>query len=185
MLKLNLRSKRFGPSEILRDVKIDLAAGGRIAILGPSGIGKSTLLRLIAGLDKTFEGELQAPSKIGLMFQSPNLLPWRTVGENLKIFHPLADSDHALSSVGLEGKAQLYPAQLSLGQQRRLALARTFMGAHELVLLDEPFASLDDQLREEMLTLTDQLLENSALILVTHSLAEAERLGCRVMYLSY
>ncbi|NDW52771.1 ATP-binding cassette domain-containing protein [Aliiroseovarius sp. PrR006] len=182
MLKLDLHRKSFAGHSVLEDVHLDLKHGDRIAIFGPSGVGKTTLLRIIAGLDRRFDGTREAPDEIALMFQNPTLLEWRTTRENLQVFHPASeekDIQEALSQVGLQDKAGHYPRQLSVGQQRRLALARCFLTPTPLVLLDEPFASLDQSLRHEMLTLTRAFLDKtgSALVLVTHAQDEAEALG--------
>lgn len=186
MLALELRRKRFGEDTVLRDLSLALSAGERLAILGPSGVGKTTLLRILAGLDTDFEGTRRAPARVGLMFQSPNLLLWRRVRDNLSIFHPEVPAeaiDQALAEVGLADKAGHFPDQLSLGQQRRLALARCFLGDNPLVLLDEPFASLDEALRVEMRALADRLARGRALVLVTHFAGDAEALGCRTLAL--
>ncbi len=182
MLKLDLHRKSFAGQTVLEDVHLDLKQGDRVAIFGPSGVGKTTLLRIVAGLDKRFDGMREAPDEIALMFQNPTLLEWRTTSENLQIFHPASDErdiQAALSQIGLHNKADHYPRQLSVGQQRRLALARCFLTPTPLVLLDEPFASLDQSLRQEMLALTRAFLDRtgSALLLVTHALDEAEALG--------
>lgn len=182
MLDLMIKAKSFGAEIILRDIQLSLGTGARHAILGPSGIGKSTLLRIIAGLDPQFTGHCNRPKKCAIMFQNPTLLPWRTALQNLSIFHPDAPRtalQDALDNVGLAEKGQHFPNQLSVGQQRRLALARTFLGQADLVLLDEPFASLDNDLRHSMLDLTKRLLDNagSALVLVTHDAYEATALG--------
>lgn len=182
MLKLELKEKRFGEDVVLRDISFELQAGERLAILGPSGAGKTTLLRIVSGLDSDFVGTLKQPVNIGLMFQNPNLLMWRSVQDNLRIFHPTASEqsiEHALSSVGLADKAAHFPQQLSLGQQRRLALVRCFLGDNDLVCLDEPYASLDEALRMEMRELTDKLLQHRALLLVTHFVGDAKALGCK------
>lgn len=182
MLKLDLLRKSFAGCTVLEDIQLELNQGERIAILGPSGIGKSTLLRIIAGLDARFRGTREAPEEIALMFQNPTLLEWRTAEENLQIFHPNADGrdvQKALRQVGLADKGDFYPRQLSVGQQRRLALARCFLTPAPLVLLDEPFTSLDPNLRSEMLSLTRGFLDrsNSTTVLVTHSQDEAVALG--------
>lgn len=184
MLKLDLHRKSFAGQTVLENVHLDLKQGERVAIFGPSGVGKTTLLRIIAGLDKRFIGTREAPNEIALMFQNPTLLEWRTTRENLQIFHPASeekDIQAALSQVGLQDKADHYPRQLSVGQQRRLALARCFLTSTPLVLLDEPFTSLDQSLRQEMLTLTRAFLDKtrSALVLVTHARDEAEALGAK------
>jgi NitT/TauT family transport system ATP-binding protein len=122
------------------------------------------------------------------MFQGPNLLDWRNCYQNLMIFHRDASQEEAqaaLEKVGLGGKGLNYPRQLSLGQQRRLALARTFLSKTDLVLLDEPFTSLDPKLKAEMLELTRNLLKQSgaALVHVTHDAEEVEILGSNAVEL--
>lgn len=89
MLKLDLHRKSFAGHTVLEDIHLDLRHGDRIAVFGPSGVGKTTLLRIIAGLDKRFVGTREAPDEIALMFQNPTLLDWRTAHENLRIFHPM------------------------------------------------------------------------------------------------
>lgn len=184
MLKLDLHRKSFAGHSVLEDVHLDLKHGDRVAVFGPSGVGKTTLLRIIAGLDKRFVGTREAPEEIALMFQNPTLLEWRTTLENLQIFHPNATDKiihEALTQVGLQNKTDHYPRQLSVGQQRRLALARCFLTPTPLVLLDEPFTSLDQGLRNDMLSLTRAFLDNtgSALVLVTHAQDEAAALGAK------
>lgn len=182
MLKLDLQRKSFAGHTVLEDIQLELDQGERIAVLGPSGIGKTTLLRIIAGLDTRFQGSRDAPDEIALMFQNPTLLDWRSAADNLRIFHPDASETevrNALAQVGLADKADLFPRQLSVGQQRRLAMARCFLTPAPLVLLDEPFTSLDQSLRAEMVQLTRGFLDrsNSTTVLVTHSQDEAMALG--------
>ncbi len=182
MIKVDVRRKAFGPSEILRDIRFEMGDSEAVAILGASGIGKSTLLRLIAGIDEAFEGEIARPPNIAMVFQEPVLLPWRSVLQNLMLVHPTLGKDAAhaaLERIGIADKAGLFPGQLSLGQQRRLALARAFAGRPALLVMDEPYVSLDPQTAEEMLELTEALIAETgpAVILVTHSEAEARRLA--------
>ncbi|MEZ5536358.1 MAG: ATP-binding cassette domain-containing protein [Thiolinea sp.] len=186
MLEVNVHGKFFGGQQILGACRLSLQAGERVSLLGPSGIGKSTLLRIIAGLDKAYQGEVKRPAATAFMFQGPNLLEWRNCYQNLLIFNPqatLAEAQTALEQVGLGNKGKHYPRQLSLGQQRRLALARTFLSRTDLVLLDEPFTSLDPALKNDMLSLTRKLLDQSGatLVHVTHDAAEAMVLGSQVI----
>jgi NitT/TauT family transport system ATP-binding protein len=189
MIHVEVRRKAFGNKEILRDVRLDLASGERIAVLGPSGVGKSTLLRIIAGVDTSFEGRIDRPANIAIVFQEPTLLRWRTVLANLTLTHPTLPPEAAramLARVGLAEKAGDFPGQLSLGQQRRVALARAFVGRPALLILDEPFVSLDPATAEEMIALTESLIAEArpTVLLVTHDPQEAERLGDRVCRLS-
>lgn len=189
MIRVDVRRKAFGATEILRDVAFTVAPGETVAILGPSGIGKSTLLRLIVGIDTKFEGAITRPRRMAMVFQEPTLLPWRSVLQNLTLVHPDLGPEAAraaLDRVGIADKADLFPGQMSLGQQRRLALARAFAGQPELLVMDEPFVSLDPEMAEEMLSLTEDLIAETrpATLLVTHSEAEAERLADRTLRLS-
>ncbi|MCG5487558.1 MAG: ATP-binding cassette domain-containing protein, partial [Sinorhizobium meliloti] len=189
MIRIDVRRKAFGEEEILRDIRFEMEIGETVAILGPSGIGKSTLLRLVAGIDTAFDGEITRPENIAMVFQEPVLLPWRSVIENLTLVHPQLGMQAALSALertGIADRAALFPGQLSLGQQRRLALARAFAGRPELLVLDEPYVSLDPAMAEDMLALTEALIAETApaVILVTHSEAEARRLARRCLRLA-
>lgn len=189
MISLALASKSFGSTPILRDIQLSVPKGKTVAILGPSGIGKSTLLRIIAGLDHDYDGHVDCASKIGIVFQEPNLLPWRSTLNNLTLFHPTLDASTVrsmLTRLGLGGHADHFPGQLSLGQQRRLSIARAFLGQPDVLIMDEPFTSLDADLREDMLNITENLLTETrpATLLVTHDRTEANRLAHRTFTLS-
>ncbi len=188
MLSVDVVSKSFGDNEILRGVSFSARKGETVAILGPSGIGKSTLLRLIANTDTDFVGSIERPGRMAVVFQNPTLLPWRNVGENVSLVHQRLDAaviQSALERVGIGAKAQMFPRQLSLGEQRRLALARALAGRPELLIMDEPFVSLDGKTAQDMLALTEQLIDEirPTTLFVTHQRAEAERLGTRIIEL--
>jgi sulfonate transport system ATP-binding protein len=187
MISVDLDEKRFGQNTVLRDVRFDLHARETLAITGPSGVGKTTLLRIIAGLDHDFDGKVSVKGRMAMIFQEPTLLPWRSVRDNISLVAhvPGAEAERVLDSVGLADKADHLPSQLSLGQQRRLALARAFAVQPDVLLMDEPFVSLDNALIEEMLVLTEKLRDQRPLatIFVTHSQAEAERLATRSLTL--
>lgn len=184
-LEVFIRRKAFGSHTVLADLTFVVDAGETLAVLGPSGIGKSTLLRIVAGIDADFDGTVVRPERVAMVWQEPTLLPWRTALRNLTVVTgaDAATALAALESVGLHGMSGLFPGQLSLGQQRRLALARAFVTRPELLLLDEPFVSLDGKLVGDMLALTERLIAQSrpATLFVTHSAAEAERLATRVL----
>lgn len=188
MIRLDLKSKSFGTQQILGAFELSVQGGERVAILGPSGVGKSTLLRIIAGLDRAFVGSLSVTDGIAMVFQEPTLLPWRSVTENLSLTtgassEAIAD---ALDAVGLSGQTEKYPGHLSLGQQRRVALARALTAKPSLLLLDEPFASLDEALAVDMRGLVNRLLNDRemAVVLVTHAADDAEAIGAIPMRLA-
>lgn len=188
----------------LQDVAFNLLPGELVAVVGPSGCGKSTLLRLLAGLEQPSAGQLtlrglppeqarRQSSPVAFVFQQPTLLPWQTVAENVAL--PLrlsgaAPSDDILHSllqrVGLEGFARSYPHQLSGGMQMRVSVARALSTRPTLLLMDEPFAALDEltrqKLQEETLRLWAQ--EQCTLVLVTHNMFEAAFMAQRVLVMS-
>ena len=188
MISVDVRAKSYGDVPVLQDIQFNVEKGQAVAILGPSGIGKSTLLRLIAGIDPKFEGTVSRPENMAIVFQEPTLLLWRSVFENIQLIHPELSKEavrEALAEVGLADKADLFPGQLSLGQQRRLSLARGFAGNPDLLIMDEPFVSLDEKTANEMLTLTERLISKTqpATIFVTHDTTEAARLATQILTL--
>jgi NitT/TauT family transport system ATP-binding protein len=188
MISLDLRSKAHGRTQVLGPMRIEVAPGEVLGISGPSGIGKSTLLRIVAGLDTRFDGRLDAPAERAMVFQSPTLLPWRSVLDNITI--PTQCRPEAaramLARVGLAGHEAAWPGQLSLGQARRVALARAFVGTPRVLLMDEPFSSLDADRISDLLTLTQDLIaqHRPAVILASHSAAELDALATRRAHLS-
>jgi sulfonate transport system ATP-binding protein len=179
---------------VLNNIAIDIEPRSFVVITGPSGCGKSTLLNIIAGLDRDYEGEVVTggpDTEVGFIFQSPRLLPWRTVRQNIELALPDGDPrvgriDEMLRHVGLEGFASQYPERLSLGMQRRAALARGFITEPDVLLMDEPFVSLDDPtaqgLRELLIGLWNR--RPTTVIFVTHDRAEAVMLGTRILRMS-
>jgi len=185
------RAASGGRLHVLGELSIALANGEVAAIVGPSGCGKTTLLRIIVGLDHDFEGSVTLPAhgRLGVVFQEPRLLPWRTVEQNLRLVAPQA-SDAALdalfATLGLAEHRRHYPGELSLGLARRVALARAFAVEPELLVLDEPFVSLDAalaaRLRAELVELVSRRPVTT--LLVTHDIEEAIGLADRVLLLS-
>ncbi len=187
-------NKYYGDAHVLRAINLQIDQGEFVALVGQSGGGKSTLLRLIAGLEETTTGKLVQDGQIisGLnpnsrvMFQNDRLLPWLTVKENLTFANQSksadADADQLLARVELSEFADVYPAALSGGQRQRVALARALMAKPELLLLDEPLGALDALTRRKMQDLILQLWSERKMtvILVTHDVNEAVRMARRI-----
>ncbi len=180
---------------VLKDVTFQVEPRSFVIITGPSGGGKSTLLNIISGLDNDYTGSVDFgvdhDPRIAFVFQSPRLLPWRTVYENIALPLPEGDPRRAnipelLKRVGLAEAANAYPEMISLGMQRRAALARAFVLEPELLLMDEPFVSLDDPtayaLRELLVELWSA--RPTTVLFVTHDRPEAVMLGTRILRLS-
>jgi NitT/TauT family transport system ATP-binding protein len=190
-----------GQLEALDDINFSLGKQEFLCVLGPSGSGKSTLLRLIAGLIKPTNGEIlfhdphNRKPRLSLVFQQANLMPWRTVLQNILL--PLeilgvdsreakAKANEMIHLVSLEDFAEAWPSELSGGMAQRVAIARAFISDPDLLLLDEPFGSLDALTRERM---GSELLKiwqsrRKAVIMVTHSISEALLLSDRVIVFS-
>jgi ABC-type nitrate/sulfonate/bicarbonate transport system ATPase subunit len=177
------------PARLLfENLCFEIADGEVCAIVGPSGIGKSSLLKIAAGLDLDFEGSITGRLQpLGYLFQSPRLLPWRTARQNLELVLPEQPERAVewLAQVGLSGSEDVYPQRLSLGMARRVALARSLAVQPKLLLLDEPFASLDEETSIIMQDLVARHLKKlrPTTLLVTHHWHEAVALAQRVITL--
>ncbi len=176
--------------EVLHDFSLSLAAGKIHALVGPSGYGKTTLLRIIIGLDHDFEGSVVLPpdTKIGMVFQEPRLLPWRSVFDNLRLAAPQASAEDLVriaTDLGIAEHLRDFPGELSLGLARRVALARAFAIKPTLLVLDEPFVSLDTalamRLGDELVALVERTKVTT--LIVTHDINEAIRLADHIMLL--
>jgi sulfonate transport system ATP-binding protein len=175
---------------VLFDIAFTLQEGEVCALLGPSGCGKTTLLRIIAGLDQDFDGRVNFPTshKLAMVFQEPRLLPWRTVFDNLRLAGavPGKNLDATITALGLENHLGHFPGELSLGLARRVAIARAFAIEPDLLLLDEPFVSLDaalaKRLRAELIVLVER--RKATTLIVTHDVEEAVSLADRIIVFS-
>lgn len=181
----------------LKDLRFSVSQGEFVCVLGPSGCGKTTLLNIVAGLDRDYDGNVTTPGNstesapvLGYVFQTPRLLPWRTVEENIRlVLRPDQDAgvvDDLLAMTGLSEFPNMYPERLSVGMSRRVALARAFAVEPDLLLMDEPFVSLDEATAHRLrLTLLDIWRRRPATVLfVTHDTREAVMLADRIIKLS-
>jgi len=186
--------KKFENTQVLKELNLTINSGEFVCVVGRSGCGKSTFLRLLAGLEKVSQGEITLDGAkingvhpdIRIMFQDSRLLPWRTVIENVALGLPKESYDlaiDALKEVGLENKANEWPANLSGGQKQRVALARALVHKPRLLLLDEPLGALDALTRIEMQTLIERIWQEHkfTVLLVTHDVSETVILGDRVV----
>ena len=180
--------KAFGPREVLRGVDVALAPHGITCLLGASGCGKSTLLRVAAGLEPPDAGDIMvAPEECAMVFQDPRLLPWLTTSENLCLALPSSCPDrrerikHALAMVELsEDILTAMPRELSGGMAQRVGVARALLRSPRILLMDEPFASLDAITREKLQSMLKRLMTHALCLFVTHDMEEALRVGRRI-----
>jgi sulfonate transport system ATP-binding protein len=182
-------TRSFGGPDVLKNLSFEIGRGEFVALLGRSGSGKSTLLRTLAGLDPAPPQTLEMPSARAVVFQEPRLLPWKRVWKNVALGLRGADAQEralaALAEVELTHRKDAWPLTLSGGEAQRAALARALVREPALLLLDEPFASLDALTRMRMQNLVGALwaAHRPAVLLVTHDVDEALLLADRIMVL--
>lgn len=197
-IEVDAVSRRFGARLVLDRVAFEARPGAFVAIVGKSGCGKTTLLRILAGIDPPSSGAIRlasgvaaaTPPKVRMIFQEPRLLPWRRLSDNVSVGLPRGSASaeaarRALARVGLGGRDGDWPAVLSGGEKQRVALARALVSAPGLLLLDEPLGALDALTRLEMQRLLEEIwLElGFTAVLVTHDVHEAVALADRVVSL--
>ena len=187
------RRARTEAVEAVRGLAFELHAGEITCLIGPSGAGKTTTLRILLGLDRDFEGSVSPePSRAGIamVFQDPRLLPWRTIEQNVRLGLPRArrgrDLDDLFESLGLTSWRAHYPGALSLGMQRRVALARALALEPRILVLDEPFVSLDDAAAASLRALVVGAVgrTGTSVLMVTHNVAEAIEIADRLLLVS-
>jgi NitT/TauT family transport system ATP-binding protein len=200
--------KRFhtpdGVLTAIDHMSLAVAPGEFVAVIGPSGCGKSTLFNIIGGLLGDYEGRVTVAGEtiagphpaIGMVFQEESTFPWRTVADNVAFPLEIAGmakrqrldrAHHFIALVGLDGFERRYPAELSGGMRQRVAIARTLASEPKILLMDEPFASLDEQTRlllgDKVLQIQQQLRQTT--LLITHNITEAVQLADRVLVMTY
>jgi NitT/TauT family transport system ATP-binding protein len=196
MLHVEHLKKSYGTVEAIGDVSFDVSAGELVCVVGPSGCGKTTLLKCISGLLEPTAGTVRADGNMALVFQeySRSLFPWMTVRQNVAF--PLrrkkmdkrevrALVEQSLASVGLDGTLNRYPWQLSGGMQQRVAIARALAFKPQILLMDEPFASVDAQTRADLEDLVLQVRRDYdvTIVFVTHDIDESVYLSDRIVVL--
>ena len=195
ILKMTDIVKDFGDLRVVKGVSLTVSKGETVAIIGPSGSGKSTLLRCINGLNKVTSGNIELNGKTGMVFQHFNLFPHMTCLENIT-YAPVKvkgmDKEEAkkramelLKMVGLETKADVYPAHISGGQKQRVAIARALAMNPDLMLFDEPTSALDPEITGEVLNVMKKLAEeHTTMIVVTHEMGFAREVADRVIFMN-
>jgi len=188
-LKLQGIHKSYDDLVVIEDLNLTIEENEITCILGPSGCGKSTLLNILANILKPDEGKIhEKKEKIGYVFQEDRLLPWKSVYENIKLVNKNANDlkiRELIEIVGLEGFENATPSKLSGGMRQRVSIARAFNFQAEMLLMDEPFKSLDYDLR---LNMVNSLVEiwnkwNNSIVFVTHEIDEALLLGNKIVVL--
>ncbi|WP_202318827.1 ABC transporter ATP-binding protein [Archaeoglobus neptunius] len=182
--------KSFGSLKVLNGVSFLVEEGEFICLLGESGCGKTTILKIIAGLEEADEGNIifEGGSRIGFVFQDDRLLPWRTVYGNILFALKAAGTggsvEDIINLVGLRGFENYYPKQLSGGMKQKVGIARALAVNPDVLLMDEPFASLDARTRERMQEELLKIVSGKSVIFVTHSIDEAIYLADKIVVLS-
>ena len=194
ILRLKRVSHSFGEMDVLRNIWLDIDDGEFVVVVGPSGCGKTTLLNLISGFHQPTAGSISRYGQTRMVYQDDGLLPWMTVAENIAIgLRSIRNKEERaqrvtelISLVRLDGFSNRYPYQISPGMRQRVELARALAGEADILLLDEPFSSLDYQTRLLMRRELSHLLaaRPSTVVLVTHDIEEAAQLADRIVVLS-
>ncbi len=180
-------TRHYGERRVIHGLDLTIMRGEFVALLGESGCGKTTLLRILAGLDPVQEGRVEVPRRPAVVFQEHRLLPWETLWRNVSLGLPAqgarARAAKALAEVGLGERLDDWPRNLSGGQAQRVSLARALVQEPQLLLLDEPFAALDALTRIRMQALVRQLVarHRPGVLLVTHDVDEALALADRAL----
>ena len=187
MLKLSKIEKSFGDKKVLSSVSLTVEKGGRVMLFGMSGCGKTTLLRIAAGLEKQDAGTVEKKGSAAVVFAEPRLFPTATVLENVTAVMPRKDKRESkrkaieiLEAFGLGSVENLYPSELSTGMAARVSLARAVAYNADIYLMDEPFKSLDEEIKRSVVSYLKDFLLDKAVLIISHDRDEAEMMNADV-----
>lgn len=187
-MKINNLTKKFNDKIIFDNYCCEILDNKINFIIGESGCGKTTLLRIIAGLDKVYQGTIEGLSeKIAVVFQEPRLIPYISVYKNIKIVNLSADDEkitNLLRLVELENEGNSLPSSLSGGMKMRASIARALNYDSDIILMDEPFASLDEELKDRILPKIFNILKNKTVVIISHNLSDCEKYADNIIDLN-
>ena len=182
MIKIENLSFSYGDNKIFKDFSLTVANGDRVCFFGPSGVGKTTLLRVIMGLETALSGKVDTENAvISAVFQEDRLLPFKTVLENLTLFTDEESAKECLDELGLSHAEGLYPAELSGGMARRVAIARALSINADVYVFDEAFSGLDAENVQKAAAFINKKTSGKIVLAVSHNLTDAERLNAQVV----
>ena len=189
MISLKSLSKSYGAHTVIEGVSYTFPESGIVALMGASGLGKTTLLRLLCGLEKPSAGSIESNyRKVAVSFQEPRLIPWLDCEENLKFVLPKNNIDLSLinsilSALDMENAKKLLPDELSGGMKQRISLARALLVGADLLLLDEPFSALDSESKSRIYPLIKSANPKGLTVVITHDIEEARALDAKILLL--
>lgn len=185
MIRFDNVSFSYGEKQIFKDLNLEIKKGDRICLFAPSGYGKTTLLRLIMGLEKPDSGNIEGirNKTFSVVFQEDRLIPQKKIYENIELFGGNDKITEILNNLNLSGTENLYPNELSGGMARRVAIARAINYGGDIFILDEPFNGIDTENIKQTAEYILKITENKTIITVTHSKSEAELLKSEIIML--
>ena len=186
-MKISNLTKRFGEKVVFDNLSLEIKENQVTYIMGESGCGNTTLLRILSGLDKDYTGEIPVLDSVSYVFQEPRLFPTLTVQKNVEIVGDLTEftSEYALKLVELQDEKLSFPNTLSGGMKMRVALARAIYHNKSVYLMDEPFSALDEEMKSRILPqiFTFFAIKNKTVIIISHDKSEAEKYGDNIIIL--